>query len=214
MENHEQPHVHAAGEPIELGFGDLFVSVGDHIGHYYQNHTESRDVVVGFLAAGLNGRDKCVYLCQDETWRGVEEQLAERGIDIAAAMASGQLVVDEGRPSPDELRSRLHAALAEIPDPFQMVRWVGDMTWSFGQMADTETLMEWETMCNVVESPPAVFLCQYDLRRFVGSVIIDAMKSHPLSIIGNTVHQNPYYVDPEAFLAEIRSRPATQLAVV
>ena len=210
MEDHEHPHVHTGGEPIELGLADLSVTVGDHISHYYQNDTESHDVVVGFLAAGLHsGRDKCVYLCQDETWSRVEGQLAQCGIDIAAAMASGQLLVDEGRPSPEELRTRLHAALAEIPDPFRTLRWVGDMTWSFGQMADTETLMEWETMCNVVESPPAVFLCQYDLRRFVGSVIIDAMKSHPLSIIGNTVHQNPCYVDPEAFLTEIRNRPAT-----
>ena len=85
------------------------------------------------------------------------------------------------------------------------------MTWSFRQMADSETLKEWETMCNVVHSPQAVFLCQYDLRRFVGSVIIDALKSHPLSIIGNAVLQNPYYLDPEDFLREIRNRPSTEL---
>lgn len=204
-------HDNASPCRVDLGFGDLSASSGDHIGQYYQSEEESRSVVVGFLSKGLSSGEKCVYLAPDGAHQAIEAQLTERGIDTNGAKRSGQLVIDGGRPEPDELKARLTRALDEIPERFSFLRWVGDMTWSFVQMPNTETLMEWETMCNVVHSAPVVFLCQYDLRRFVGTVILDAMQSHPLSIVGTAVHQNPYYRDPEDFLAEIRSRPATPL---
>ena len=198
---------------VDLGFGGLSVSIGDHIGHLYQTREEWKTLLVGFLAAGLKTRDnKCVYFTNGGDTRGeVEDGLADSGVDVAATMASGQLVLGEASPSPEEMRDRLTRVLAEVPERFRLVRWGGDMTWTLGKVATTETLMEWETMCNVIESPQAVFLCQYDLHRFVGSVIIDALKSHPLSIVGSTIHENQYYQDPETFLAEIRSRPSTPL---
>ncbi len=198
---------------VDLGFGDLSASIGDHIGHLYQTREEWRTLLVGFLAAGLQTSDnKCVYFTNgDDTRQKIEDGLAEAGVDVASMMASGQLVLGEASPTPEEMKDRLNQALAEVPGRFRLVRWGGDMTWTLGKVATSEALMEWETMCNVIESPQAVFLCQYDLHRFVGSVIIDALKSHPLSIVGSTIHQNQYYQDPETFLAEIRSRPSTPL---
>ncbi len=47
---------------VDLGFGDLSASIGDHIGHLYQTREEWRTLLVGFLAAGLQTPDnKCVY---------------------------------------------------------------------------------------------------------------------------------------------------------
>ncbi len=82
------------------------------------------------------------------------------------------------------------------------------MTWSLSEMPTTETLMKWETECNVIDNPPALFFCQYDLTQFLGTVVLDALKTHPLCIIGSTIHQNPYYEDPEVFLEELRTRAA------
>ena len=69
--------------------------------------------------------------------------------------------------------------------------------------------MEWETHCNVIESPRAVFLCQYDLTPFRGDVVMDALKTHPLCVVSNVIHQNPYYEKPEVFLDELRHRDST-----
>lgn len=196
---------------VDLGFGGLSASIGDHIGHFYETREEWRALLIGFLTAGLQTPDnKCVYFTNGAETRGeIEDGLADSGVDVASVMASGQLVLGEASTTSEEMRDRLNQALAEVPDRFRLVRWGGDMTWTLGKVATSETLMEWETMCNVIKSPQAVFLCQYDLHRFVGSVIIDALKSHPLSIVGSTIHQNQYYQDPETFLAEIRSRTPT-----
>ncbi len=206
-------HTHEAQNSgrIELGIGGLTAAVGDHIGHYYQNEAESQALVVGYLAAGLqSGDEKCVYLCDDAARDRIGSALGERGVNVAKALASGQLSMDNGQASPEELTDFLHHALAEVPERYRLLRMAGDMTWAFQQMADTETLVECETCFNVLDAQ-AVFLCQFDLHRFIGSVIIDALRSHPLTIVGNTVHQNPYYIDPADFLQEIRSRPTTQL---
>ena len=72
--------------------------------------------------------------------------------------------------------------------------------------------MEWEMHCNTVENPAAVFLCQYDLTTFLGTVVMDAMKTHPICIVGDVIHQNPYYENPKVYLEEIHRRDSTTLA--
>ncbi len=86
------------------------------------------------------------------------------------------------------------------------------MPWAIKKVPTTEKLMEWETHCNTVESPAAVFLCQYDLAMVLGTVVMDAMKTHPICIVSNAIHQNPYYVQPEAYLEQLRGRDSTVLA--
>ena len=46
---------------VPLGFGNLFASPGDHIGHFYENREEWKGVLVLFLQTGLAAGDKCVY---------------------------------------------------------------------------------------------------------------------------------------------------------
>ena len=197
---------------IPLGFGDLQVSRGDHVAHFYYSDEQWLDLAAGFFNRGLQAGDKCVCVVRPGSR---EEQLKDRlrqdGSPVDAALESGQLVVFEGKPEPSGMQDELVRALAEIPARYPLLRWAGDMSWSLQRMPTSEKLMEWESHCNTVADPPAVFLCQYDLRSFLGSVVMDAMKTHPLCIIGSTIHHNPYYQDPEAFLAEIHRRPPTAL---
>jgi hypothetical protein len=49
-------------------------------------------------------------------------------------------------------------------------------------------------------------ICAYDLSKFGASVVIDAMRTHPVVIVGGLLHENPFYVSPEQFLLELRER--------
>ena len=190
---------------VPLGFGDLYASRGDHIGHFYQTTEEWKELLVPFLQAGLEASEKCVYFISPGPGREeLETGLAARGVDVQGALASGQLVVDQGKSSPQEMQDALRHALAEIPGKFPLLRWGGDMTWSLKKLPTTDKLMEWETHCNTIEDPPAVFLCQYDLTTFPGNVVMDALKTHPLCIVSNIIHQNPYYESPEVFMERLR----------
>ncbi len=198
---------------VPLGFGNLYASPGDHIGHFYRTSEEEKNVLVSFLKTGLEAREKCVCLISAGRRRQeLQEALTAAGIDAESALASGQLVVDEGKSEPKELQEMLGKVLGEIPGRFPLLRWAGVMSWALKKIPTTETLMEWETHCNTVESPAAVFLCQYELGMFLGTVVMDAMKTHPICIVSNVIHQNPYYENPETYLAELRRRDSTTLA--
>ena len=195
-----------------LGFGDVYASRGDHIGHFYQTKQEQRDILSAYLKAGLDADETCVSLHPRPEREDLEKALAAVGIDVEGAVASGRLLLDEGQGDPKNMQAMLEDALAEVEKRSSLLRWAGDMTWSVGKMATTETLMQWETHCNVVEDPRAIFLCQYDLRRFRGDVVMDALRTHPLCVVSNVIHQNPYYEDPETLLKELRERESTALA--
>lgn len=197
---------------MPLGFGDLYAAVGDHIGHFFETGEEAQEVLVSFLAAGLRGRDKCVCLVGAGRRREqLLEGLRDAGIDVEAVVASGQLFVDEGRSDPEELRGVLRQALESIPEKFSLLRWAGVMSWALSKMPTSEKLMEWETHCNTVANPAAVFLCQYELSTFRGDVVMDALKTHPISIVGSAIHQNPYYQDPEVYLQQLQRRTPTTM---
>lgn len=207
---HHEPE---QSQQIELGFAGIEVSQGDHIGHYYQHDDECVSVATDIMAAGLgDAGDKCVCLAVPEMLARIKTSLQSRGIDTAAAIRTGQLVMFTGHGSPEELKARMQRELASIPGEYRMLRWLGDMTWAFDKMATTETLMEFECVSNV-ERLPAVVFCQYDIRRFPGYVIVDALKSHPLSIIGDTIYENPYFIEPTDFLEELRTREPSKLAM-
>lgn len=197
---------------IPLGFAELYAAPGDHIGHFYQTRKESQDLVVGFLKAGLNESEKCVYVGPPDEQGPLSQALTAVGVDVDGAHASGQLVLHEGASHPEELKDLLRRAVEDVPGKFARLRWVGEMTWSLKKLPTTEKLMEWESHCNCVGDPKPVFLCQYDLTSFQGNVVMDALRTHSVCIVANVIHQNPYYEDPEVFLEELRRRDTRALA--
>ncbi len=85
------------------------------------------------------------------------------------------------------------------------MRVAGDMTWALGKMGSSEKLLEWEAFYDMYVGPRASFvaLCQYDHSRFGGSTVMNALQTHPLSIVGGIVQENPFYRDPEEVLREL-----------
>ena len=212
----ESPQIGMGGarpDRVPLGLGSLYVSIGDHIGHFYQTKEEWKALLVSWLKAGLEAGDKCVYFMSlGPEWEQLLGALADTGVNVGDAMASGQLFLGEGKNKPKEMQEWLARTLTEIPAKFPLLRWGGDMKWSLKKLPTSERLMEWESHCNTLGHPRAVFLCQYELHAFLGSVVMDALKTHPICVVSNAIHQNPYYEKPEVFLEELRRRPPTALA--
>ena len=92
----------------------------------------------------------------------------------------------------------------------KLIRIGGDMTWALSKMPTAEKLLEWEAYYDRYVGPRYSFvaLCQYDHSRFGGSPIMCALQTHPLSIIGTFVQENPFYRDPDEVLHEL-SRSGT-----
>lgn len=48
--------------------------------------------------------------------------------------------------------------------------------------------------------------CTYDLAKFGAGVVMDALRTHRLVVIGGFLHENPYFVPPHRMLEELRGR--------
>ena len=180
---------------VFLGFGDLYVSAGDHVADFYETSDESKSLLGSYYKAGLEAGEKCVYFAGSERGkRQLEEALTGSGVDLGSVLESGQMVIDVGRNQPEEFDEFLHSALAGIPGKFRLLRCSGDM--SLDRFPAYERFAPWCGHINTVGEVPAIFFCLYDIKRFPGSVVMDALKTHPLCIVSSVVHQNPYYEEP------------------
>jgi len=161
------------------------------------------EVALGFLTTGVRSGHRCMYVIEDG---GRRRRLQEALLAADVELDSDQIHFHGGLGEPDALRTLLSDFVAEAEESGAFVRWGGEMGWALQEMADDRALMEWESACNVVEDPPVVFLCQYEIGRFPGSTIFNALRTHPLCIVGGAIHRNPFFEDPEAVLQELDAR--------
>ena len=53
-------------------------------------------------------------------------------------------------------------------------------------------------------------ICSYELDKFGAAIVIDALRTHPIVLIGGIVQRNPFYVPPEELLKELSEREPTE----
>jgi hypothetical protein len=88
------------------------------------------------------------------------------------------------------------------------------MEWALVDLPGTGDLIEYETRVNyVIPKYKGPVICTYDLTKFGASVVMDALRTHPVVIIGGLLQENPFFVPPDELLREIRQRrPAYERA--
>jgi hypothetical protein len=78
----------------------------------------------------------------------------------------------------------------------------GEMTWAVTEVIGAANLISYESELNrFVIRYPQVLLCLYDLDQFSGNLLLDIMKTHPKVLMGCTVLENLYYVQPDGLTA-------------
>jgi hypothetical protein len=148
-----------------------------------------------------------------------KHRLGERGIDVEHCEICGQLEVlswedaylKGGTFDPEQMLATIDEALAAgLKAGFPRVRAVGNMAWAFAGRSGSEKLIEYETRVNEVLArtrQPAV--CVYDTAKLSGTLMLDILRAHPLTLVNGVVHDNPFFTPPEQMLAEVRARRAS-----
>jgi hypothetical protein len=85
---------------------------------------------------------------------------------------------------------------------YRFFRAAGEMTWALRDMPGLDQLATFESEVNrFMPRYPQVYLCVYDIERFSGEQLLDMLRTHPKVLLGAMVFDNPYYVEPDEFLA-------------
>ncbi|MFL6146210.1 MAG: MEDS domain-containing protein [Pseudonocardiaceae bacterium] len=144
------------------------------------------------------------------------KRLTEAGINVQAAMGTGQLEVRPwqdgplhgGRFDQETWLLGFEQILQSGPAAgYAQTRFLAQMEWALVDLPGVDDLIEFETRVNyVVPKYENAVICAYDLTKFGASVVMDALRTHPVVIIGALLQENPFFVPPDQLLLEIRER--------
>jgi hypothetical protein len=187
-----------------------------HICAFFNGVDEQHHVLRPFIKEGFDRGDKAYHLVDPELREDHLRRLAEAGINVQAALGTGQLEV---RPWQDGPLSGGHFDKETWLATFEQVlqsgpaagyaktRFLAQMEWALVDLPGIDDLIEFEMRVNdVVPRYDDPVICAYDLTKFGASVVMDALRTHPVVIIGGLLQENPFYVSPDQLLLEIRER--------
>ena len=90
---------------------------------------------------------------------------------------------------------------------YSRLRIMGNMNWVFNGTTGVDDLIEYEAEVNeVLSRNPQPAVCVYDIARLSGAMMMDLLRTHPLTLIGGVVQENPFYTAPAEMLVELQDR--------
>ncbi len=198
--------------PSSMGLGvpGFGVSPGDHVCAFYPSLAERDEILFPYLLEGLKRGDKCICVVDASDPAEVVAALSGHA-DLAPSLAREQLDVLRSRET--YLRDGAFSAEAmmnfwdvsiggALAAGLSFARAVGEMTWAGVSVPGVEELMRYEAELNkFLPRYPQVFLCLYELDRMSGEVLVDMLKTHPKVLLSGMVLHNPFYLEPDEFLA-------------
>jgi MEDS: MEthanogen/methylotroph, DcmR Sensory domain len=186
-----------------------------HACAFFHDREEEYRLLLPFVREGFAQQDKIIQIVDGRHREERLQRIGALGIDVAAAEASGQLEVHpwedaylrESRFDQYAMLGLLEEVLGKGKGRFGLTRFWADMEWSLENFRGVDDLVEYESRVNEVTSRfDDVVVCAYDLNRFSATVVMDILRTHPQVIVGGLLQENPFYVPPEQFLAELRAR--------
>jgi hypothetical protein len=152
-------------DEVELGIYYARVPHGAHIAFFYESEGEFKDSV-GFLEAGLKGKDHCIIVQNQHTIYPLIRNLLEREWDVARLLAEGRLTILQ--PGNDAYRMAISIGEAiqfGLANGAPCVRLLGSPGWGDPSWPAEEDLIKLEeTFTNSIAELPCVFVCLYDMR--------------------------------------------------
>jgi hypothetical protein len=193
---------------------------GMHICTFFRTSAEKYHVLMPFIREGMEQGDRAFHIVNPSLRSDHNRRIAEAGIDTARAEVEGRLEIigwDEayvrgGSFSVTAMLSLLPALLNDgRTRGFPITRFIADMAWALTDPGAVDRLLEYECRVNLA-LPKAgdIVICAYDLDKFGASIVIDALRTHPIVLIGGIVQRNPFYVPPEALLKELDERESPE----
>jgi hypothetical protein len=201
------PDVHLAGKML---------AERRHACAFFNSREEEYRILLPFIKETVDQGEKSIFLVDPEYQPEHLRWLEQSGIDADALRQRGQIEIRPweeaylrgGRFSQDAMLSLMDELYATSnANGFSQARLWASMEWALQDRPGVTDLVEYEARLNyILPKYDHITVCVYDLAKFSASVIMDVVRTHPLVIIGGNLQENPFYVPPDEFLRELRSR--------
>jgi hypothetical protein len=205
----------ASERAVHIGQSDFAVPC--HACAFFHSRDEEYDLLIPFAKDGLQAGERLFQVVDKGHIAARRARLRDSGIDVQNAEDRDQLEIRpweqaylrDNRFNQDRMLDLIQEVLAAGRQKgFAMTRLWANMEWALEDLPGVHDIVEYETRLNrFLPNYDDVVVCTYDLNRFSAPVVMDIMRTHPQVIIGGMLQENPFYVPPDQFLAELSQRP-------
>ena len=198
-------------EKLELGFGGYTCNWGLHICGLYETEAERDDIIMGFLHEGDTKDDLQIYFPSERTIDNFKEEYGNRYPACRDHVHNpNQFSVNDyrtfyfpdGKFSPLRMLKGHDEYFAESQkNGKRNIRATAEMVWALQSIPGVEHLMAYESRLNYFfPGKPWISICLYNITKFSGSMIVNVLRTHPYTISGGVITQNPYFMNPDEWL--------------
>jgi hypothetical protein len=209
--------VNSTQRMISLGFDAEPYPAGTHMCLISDDEDERRHLIAKYLQGGLDGNEQVGYYVDTMKPDEIKEQMRTLGMTLPDALDGRQysFLQAESVYCPDGtfkvermLDTVAEAHYRSIREGYAGARVTGEMPWATRGFPGSEDLREYECRLNIlVRTVPITTICQYEAGCFDGATLYNILSVHPMMIVHGQVFRNPYYVEPEVFLASMPGGP-------
>jgi hypothetical protein len=206
-----------ASSEHSVAFAGVNLAGRNHGCAFFNTIDEEHRVLGSFYKDGIDRGEKAAHIVDPEDREEHLNCLAEAGIDVQKMLDAGQLAVlpwtdtymrDHRFDQDAMLTAAENLIQSGTAAGYPLTRLVGHhKDWLFLDKSATYNLVEYEARLNQVLSrydDPVI--CAYNPSKFGATVAMDLMRTDPLGIVGGLLRENPFFIPPEKFLAEMRER--------
>jgi len=191
------------------------LSENRHVCAFFNSIDEQHRVLGRFIKDGIAEGHKAFHIVDPERRAEHLRRLADAGIRVEDAVGSGQLEVHPWQDA--YLRGdafdeeRWLATFEQVlqsgrEEGYPCTRLLAHMEWALEDLPGVENLIQYEAKLNyVIPEYPDTVICAYDLSKFGAQTVMNALRTHPVVIIGGLMHENPFYVAPDEFLRDMQT---------
>lgn len=196
-----------------MGFGGYQCNWGLHICGLYETEKERDEIIYGFLHQGDLEGDRQFY-CPVEQSKDTfintytrlypECQHHLHDPEQFTIMSARELYYPEGYFSPLSMDQGLDSFYRESQKKGKKnIRATAEMIWALEAIPGIEHLMVYESRLNYfIPGKPWISICLYNINKFSGNTIMNVLRTHPFTISGGIITENPYYLDPDTWLKQ------------
>ena len=193
---------------------------GMHICTFFRSSAERYRVLMPFICEGMEQGDRAFHIVNPSLRSEHAQRIAEAGIDTARAEEQGQLEIigwDEAYLRDGSFNHSGMLSLLPVllnrgrTRGFPITRFIADVAWVLNTPGALNQLLEYECRVNLaLPKAPDIVICSYDLDKVDAAMVIAAMRTHPVVLIGGIIQRNPFYVPPEELLKELDERESPE----
>jgi PAS domain S-box-containing protein len=180
---------------------------GCHLCLFYEKDpAEQMPALVPYIQDGLRRDEQFIYIADDQTVDDLIARLEQSGINVDRESSRGALNLwtrqewrQPGELSSEDKSRQVNQVIADAARAgFKGSRFAVEMTWALGPDIEAADLEHWEATLNnlFTAGRRARIACQYNRSRLSPDVLVAALRTHPVAVLGSHVYPNWFYEAP------------------